>query len=142
MKRPYIYILHSGFYALLLVISVVAEPARADSIIRIIGERTAKSPNNPGEPAVAEPPRYPATENTTIRIIGDKIETHSPEQPVVKEVADKVQRTKTVAEEESVSEKAAELMLMQRLAALKAEAERKAAENAEKERLGKLKADK
>ena len=128
--------------ALAFLFVVFAEPAGADSIIRIIGDRPVKPPDSSLGPTAAEPPASSVRGNSTIRIIGDKTETVQkkvPEQPVAVELAEKEQKAKTAAEEEKQSNDTAEQMLAQRLAALKAEEERKTAEKTVQERLAKAK---
>ena len=124
MKKISTYICQHGLYAVVLIILVFAEPAGADSIIRIIGDRAAKPPDSSSGPTVAEPPTSSVRGSSTIRIIGDKTETIQkkvPEQPVAAEITEKEHKAKTTAEEEKLTTEAAEQMLAQRLAALKAE---------------------
>ncbi len=122
---------------MIFLLLVLAEPAGADSIIRIIGDSTTKRPDNSGGPTTADPPASSLRGNTTIRIIGDKTETVQkkvPEQPVVIEAVGKEQKIKTAAEEEKLSSESAEQMLAQQLATLKAEEERKAKVKAEQKK--------
>jgi hypothetical protein len=161
MQRFFAPILHHLLSSLLLLTSVFVEPVVADSIIRIIGDRTTKTLNSPSESTATVPSSSSVRGNTSIRItggrpemnqtvspikeiriLGDKMETiqiNAPVQPSVTEVAKKEHGAKTAAEEESRSEETAEQHLAQRLSALKAEEERKSVEKAEHEGLKKEK---
>lgn len=78
-------ILYIALPALLLINMFCAELVVADSIIRIIGDRAAKTPVPSGESTPTVQPVLPAGGSSTIRIIGDKpvsVRTRSDERTI------------------------------------------------------------
>jgi outer membrane protein len=153
--------------AFVLFILVFAKPATADSIIRIIGDKTPNAPESSSGQTNAESPATATKGNTTIRIIGDKptsskqeigqdrtkeirviddkikaVQNKTPDQPAITDVAVKEQKTKVTAETDSLPIESAERQLSQRLEILKSDEERRIAEKAEQERLAQLKTEK
>jgi hypothetical protein len=138
MKRPTTHILHYLSSTLTLLILFFAGPAGSESVIRIIGDRTVRGPDNSDAQAASNPPTSPAKGSTVIRIIGDKTETFqkkAPEKPADIVVTEKEHKAKATAEEEGLAKETPEEHLAQRLAALKEEEERKAAEKAVQEHI-------
>lgn len=72
MKKLSTYISINTLSALVLLILILTETASADSVIRIIGDRTTTISIKSGDPTVAEPPAIADGGSTTIRIIGDR----------------------------------------------------------------------
>lgn len=122
MNRSFSYIA----LALTLCVFAFADPAIADSVIRIIGDRT---------PAAAVPPPSSASGNSTIRIIGDK--QGAVQKPANGQAAqpEKNQPTSAIHETCITDDNMGEILLNQRLESLKTEVERKAAGNTEQNRL-------
>lgn len=132
--------------ALILFFLALAEPAVADTVMRIIGDRTPSAPYNSSGATAGEPPPSSARGNSTIRIIGDKQSTvqkpaggpsarpePSPSTSPINETCfsgDKVETFKEMAPDQMT-----ELQLTQRLDFLKGEVARKAAEKTEQNRL-------
>jgi outer membrane protein len=135
--------------------ALLVEPAAADSIIRVIGDKSA-STNSDGEPIARKSPTSSNRESNTIRIIGDKpvssqtptndqiaqpkLDQPSPPQKEIEAGNNKVETVEIKAPAQPPDvEETAEEQLTQRLAAIKAEEERKALEKAEQERAALLK---
>jgi hypothetical protein len=129
MNRSFSYIAQSGLSVLTICVFALAEPAMADSVIRIIGDRTPAAPNNSGGGAAVPHPSS-ATENSIIRIIGDK--QSAVQKPAVGQAA---QPEKNQSETCINDDNMGEILLNQRLDSLKTEVERKSAGNTEQSRL-------
>ena len=137
---------HCVLSAVILCFVALAQSAIADTVIRIIGDRTPVVPNNSSGAATGEPLSSSVRGSTIIRIIGDKQSTvqkpaggqdAEPEPDrspsVIKETCvsgDKVETVKNMAPDQMD-----ELQLTQRLDSLTAEVARKAAEKAERHRM-------
>lgn len=132
-----------------------ADPSAADSIIRIIGDRSAKTPASSSEPPPVDSFTSSGRGNSAIRIIGDKVESTPKkvsEPPILTESAAKESKAKAVAPlgeertsqdktgQETIQRQAATLVEEQRQEALRAEEQLKAAEKAELDRQARLKA--
>lgn len=72
MKKTFAHISVCLLLASILHMSFFAVANAADSVIRIIGDRGAKSQNNPAAPSAVEPTVNPVSGSTTIRIVSDK----------------------------------------------------------------------
>jgi outer membrane protein len=147
MKQLSLAILHILLPVLAVSAVFLSVNAGAESIIRIIGDKSSVSPDSSAE-------RPSARGGNTIRIVGDKpvrlqppvsndkaeaIQEKVPEKQVDNETIENGQKLKAQAENESLAKEATEQQLAKRLLDLKAESERKAAEKAEQERLAQLK---
>lgn len=144
MKRLSLSIRNILLPVLAIALTFPPENAGADSIIRIIGDKSTSSS--------AERPAAARGVNT-IRIVGDKPVRPTPlsndkaeavqkkisEKQADDEVIENGQKLETQAEKESPTKETAEQQLAKRLLDLRAESERKTAEKAEQERLAQLK---
>src|SRR5665647_481322 len=127
MKKFYHSIMHITLPVLVISMTFPSCNAGADSVIRIIGDKSPATSGSSDERPVSN------RGSKTIRIVGDKMVR--PETPVGTETVEMVPQETTPPEE------TAEQLLAKRLADLKAESERKVAEKAEQERLAKRLAD-
>lgn len=160
MIRLSLSILKNAFPVLAVSTVLFAEPANADSIIRLIGDK-ARAQNDSSISAMPSSTPSPGG-SSTIRLIGDKPkivktpaiqQAEQPQQdqqplPIKKSLAsdDKAETVRgnssvQSADVNGTDKETAEQQLARRMADLKAEAERKAAEKAEQERLAQIKAE-
>jgi hypothetical protein len=135
MNRSFSYMAQCGLSALTLCALAPAGPASADTVIRIIGDRTPVAPNNSGGATAAEPPSSSSGENGIIRIIGARQSTV--QKPASGQAAqpEPNQSTSTGNGTCINDDNMSEIQLTQRLDSLKAEVARKAAEKTEQNRL-------
>ncbi|OGU14028.1 MAG: hypothetical protein A2076_09770 [Geobacteraceae bacterium GWC2_53_11] len=160
MIRLSLSILKNAFPVLAVSTVLFAEPANADSIIRIIGDK-AKAQNDSSGSTMPSSTSSPGG-SSTIRLIGDKprivkapaiqhVEQPPQNQlpPPIKKSLANDNKAETVqgplsiqsADSNGTDKETAEQQLARRMIDLKAEAERKAAEKAEQERLAQIKAE-
>ena len=135
MNRSFFYLAQCGLSALILCVLAPAGPASADTVIRIIGDRTPVAPDNSGGTAAAEPPSSSARGNGSIRIIGARQSTV--QKPASGQIArpEPNQSTSTGKETCINDDNMSEIQMTQRLDSLKAEVARKAAEITEQRRM-------
>ena len=134
MNRFFSYIAQCGLSAVTLCMLALAEPAMADSVIRIIGDRTPAVPNNSGGSAAVPLPSS-VIGNSTIRIIGDKQGTVQKPASGPAAPPEPIQSASAIHEICINDDSMAEILLNQRLDSLKTDVERKAAGNTEQNRL-------
>ena len=144
-------ILYIALPVLLLSGMFSAGPAAADSIVRLLGARTTKTPVISSESAAAPQPLPPTGGSSTIRIVAGKpiadkasvnVQAAEPEPEPGQDISsiDEMRISGSTVEKKSLpKEVAEELLLAEKLAALKADEERKAAEKAEQELLARVK---
>lgn len=105
-----------------LLLFALTEPATADTIMRIIGDRTPAIPHTVGGQAAVEAPPTSIGDKTFIRIIGDKQSTVR--EPVRKQAVRPAPSSPSAEEE---GRKVAEEVEQDRLAQIKGEQEDEAA---------------
>ena len=134
MNRSFTYMARCILSALPLFYLAAAEPASADAVIRITGDRTPAVPNNSGGSS-ASPPPSSVSGNSIIRIIGDKQRTVQKPASGPAALPEPIQSASAKHETCINDDRVAEILLNQRLDSLKTDVERKAAGNTEQNRL-------
>ena len=141
MKLTCSYISQIVLRVVILSTGLVAAPATADTIIRIIGDRATQSPNE--SPSTEYPPSS-IKGGRTFGIVGDKVDIDQkkvPGSPTLSEIEAKERWARLAAEEERLAKEKSEFESARLQAAAKAAEERRAAEKFEQDRLARLRAE-
>jgi outer membrane protein len=168
MKNISNYIYKLLFLILTLAAVFFSAQANAETMLRIIGDKSTIAPNNPSKATIEPPPPATIQRATTIRIVGDTqyipdSAAHTPMalpeniriSDAIKEIrliGDKNNRPQTqvpeseqnrfpIAVDETPTNEISEQQLTQRLSAIKEEERRKFNEKVEQERQARIKAE-